>query len=82
MITAILAALKDEVSASSAKEIIWAIYCSLHLLSTDYVKDGDLRDAAIDAITTFLQQQKGVSVPISSSIATPLCAPSVQVSKV
>ncbi|PWU06762.1 MAG: hypothetical protein C5B43_01230 [Verrucomicrobia bacterium] len=71
MLTSLIAALKSEIAIVNSKEILWNAYCILHLLEDQYIKDGNLRDAAIDEICSFLQSKKSQHAETTISAPPP-----------
>lgn len=80
MLTSLFAALKEEYAIANSKEILWNLYAIVHLLETQWCKDQNLRDAAIDTLIAFLEQHKSKTTiqPVQDHTAIEgLCAPAI-----
>ena len=51
-------AIKSEFGFTHYADIMNALSCIIDLLAEDYVKDGNMRDAALDALIEVLQSHK------------------------
>ncbi len=58
MLTELLNHLKPEIAPGYAKEAIWNLECVAHILSEEYAKDANAKDALLDTAIAFLQAKK------------------------
>ena len=54
----LFALFKSEISVTSLRDMANAISSLMFILQKDYLKDGNARDAAIDAVCEILQSHK------------------------